>query len=140
MVRVGVVLGLGLAAITLVACQQTVKNLWVRTDGQTVKDNPALASQFEVDKVVCEGEMSKANLSGTQFCRGIIDCASQSVARSEAVMVVAKGCMAQRGYILVPETEAEAKSAEFRRAHEASQAMQAADAAAPAKPAPPRRR
>lgn len=104
------------AALALVGCAQQPKTVWIRTDGQTGFTNPALAQQFEVDKTICEGEMSKANMSGAQFCRGLVDCVGQSVARSEGMAVVGKGCMAQRGYISVLETEAEAKAAELRAA------------------------
>jgi hypothetical protein len=82
------------------------------TDGQTAKENPALASQFEIDKTVCEGDMQKANLSGTTFCQGV-GCVGASIDRGNAMQTVGKGCMAQRGYVQVPEEQAAAKSAEF---------------------------
>lgn len=98
------------AAAVLVGCATTPppQNLWVRTDGQSSRDIPALAQQFEVDQTICEGEMQKANLSGTQFCRGLADCIITGAARGNAMSVVGKGCMAQRGYLLMPEDQIEA--------------------------------
>lgn len=130
MVRWGV---LALAGVVLAGCAQQPKVVWLRTDGQLTRNNPALATQFEVDKTVCEGETQKANLSGAQFCRGFGDCLAQSIERNQGMATVARGCMAQRGYMLVPEAEAEAKAAELR-----VQASPPVAAAPP--PAPARRR
>lgn len=74
---------------------------WVRTDGQGIFNNPALNHQFTTDKTICEGEVQKANLSGTQLCRGATDCLIASMARDSSLSTVAKGCMAQKGYALV---------------------------------------
>jgi hypothetical protein len=38
--------------------------LWVRTDGQTIRDNPVFLQQAEMDKTICTGEQSKAALGG----------------------------------------------------------------------------
>jgi hypothetical protein len=96
------------------AVQPEVRMVNIRTDGQAIRGNPALIQQFEIDKAVCEGEMSKANLGGTQFCRGVIDCAVQGQQRGQGLQVVGKGCMAEKGYIQVPEPEMEARLAEIR--------------------------
>ncbi|WP_421725085.1 hypothetical protein [Bauldia sp.] len=63
------------------------RGIWVRTDGQSGRDNPALAQQFEADKASCSD-------------RGQVN----------------QLCMAHRGYVLVPESQAAAKAAEFRAA------------------------
>ena len=72
--------------------QQTASNqgIWLRTDGQSGRTNPALAQQFETDKASCmdQGQVNQL-------------------------------CMAHRGYILVPESQAEAKAAELRAAAQA---------------------
>lgn len=96
-------------ALVLMSCATTPRpqNLWVRTDGQSTRDTPALASQFEVDRTICEGEMQKANLSGAQYCRGLADCIVSGAARGDAMATVGKGCMAQHGYILMPEDQVE---------------------------------
>jgi hypothetical protein len=63
------------------------KVIWLRTDGQSGKNNPAIAQQFAADKAACGNGID-----------------------------VDRGCMAQRGYLLVPESQVEAKAAELRAA------------------------
>lgn len=61
--------------------------VWVRSDGQSGRTNPALAQQFEVDRAACmnAGEPDR-------------------------------NCMAMKGYVLVPASQAEARAAELRAA------------------------
>jgi hypothetical protein len=105
-----------IAVVCLVGCAPQVKQLWMRTDGQRITGNAALEQQVQIDKTICDGEMQKANLSGTQFCRGAIECGLADAQRAGSLTTVAKGCMAQKGYVMVPETEAEQKLAEFSAA------------------------
>lgn len=87
--------------------------VWVRTDGQSTKENPALMQQFELDKTICLGEAQKANLSaGTNYYGGFAGVAEQ-MRRNEATVSVAQGCMAQRGYALVEQDRALEVSASF---------------------------
>lgn len=102
--------------LTSCAVKPEVKMVNIRTDGQSIRGNPALTQQFEIDKAICEGEVSKANLGGTQLCRGIVDCAVQSEQRGQGLTVVGRGCMAQRGYIYVPEPEMDERLAALRAA------------------------
>jgi hypothetical protein len=104
-----------ITALSLLGCAAQPKQTFIRTDGQTSKVNPAVVQQFEIDKTVCEGETQKANLSGASYCSGVVGCAAEGASRGNAMQAVAKGCMAQRGYVLVLEEEAEARAAEFRR-------------------------
>ena len=66
--------------------------VWLRTDGQSGRDNPALANQFESDKAACTVP------SGIQ-----------------------RACMTQRGYILVPPEQAAATAAQLRAQNPAMQ-------------------
>ena len=59
--------------------------VWLRTDGQSGRDNPALAAQFESDKAAC-------TVSGG----------------------IQRACMTRRGYVLVPPEQAEATAAQLR--------------------------
>ena len=68
---------------------RTVQGVWVRADGQSGRDNPALAAQFAADKAAC-----------TQAGSPEPD----------------RACMDQRGYLLVPADQAAAKAAELRAA------------------------
>ncbi len=63
------------------------RGIWVRTDGQSGRDNPALQQQFATDQAFCSD-------------RGQVN----------------QLCMTQRGYILVPESQAAAKAAQLRAA------------------------
>jgi hypothetical protein len=73
---------------------RTIQGAWVRSDGQSGRDNPALAAQFAADKAAC-----------TQPGAAEPD----------------RACMDQRGYLLVPESQAAAKAAELRAAKAAVQ-------------------
>jgi hypothetical protein len=66
--------------------------VWVRTDGQSGKANPALADQFSKDREAC-GVSAQAD---------------------NAALLAARDCMAKRGYVLVPADQAEATAARFR--------------------------
>jgi hypothetical protein len=59
--------------------------VWLRTDGQSGRDNPALAAQFGADKAACtvQGGLQRA-------------------------------CMTRRGYVLVAPEQAEATAAQLR--------------------------
>jgi hypothetical protein len=66
--------------------------IWLRTDGQSGRENPALASQFESDKAACTVQ------GGIQ-----------------------RACMTQRGYVLVPQEQAAATAAQLRAQNPAMQ-------------------
>ena len=66
---------------------RVVEGIWLRTDGQSGRDNPAIAQQFEVDKAAC---MVGAEPDPT--------------------------CMQARGYLLVPAAQVEARAARLRAA------------------------
>jgi hypothetical protein len=104
------IVGILVAAAPLLACATAAPPadpfVWVRTDGQGFSDNPAFSQQWDTDRVICEGEMQKANLSGVSICRGAIDCIAASAARGESMSTVGRGCMAQRGWVLVHQSEA----------------------------------
>ena len=94
MLRIGRVL---LASATLAGCayelsQPQPKMVWLRLDGQRGAGNPVLTQQFET---ICLGKVQQEN------------------ERSQSVDAVAKACMAEKGYIQVPEDQAEAKSQEL---------------------------
>ena len=111
------ILLVALAAL-VVGCATQQKMTWVRTDGQSGRANPALAQQFEVDKTICTGETQKANMSATPNYNagGVIGAIQAGVERNNQNTDVAKGCMAQRGYMYVPADQAEATAASYRAA------------------------
>ena len=65
---------------------------WVRKDGQSGRANPALADQFAADRADC------------------VRAPGDNAALREA-----EACMANRGYALVPASQAAARAAQYRR-------------------------
>jgi hypothetical protein len=119
------------ACVALSACAQQPKMTWLRADGQRSLDNPAVKTQFELDSTACLGERNKAALSGVTFTGGGLAGLAAAADRSNAADTVARGCMAEKGYLLVPEEQAEAKRQELAMIAQ----QQKAQAAPP--PAPP---
>ncbi len=68
--------------------------VWVRTDGQSGRANPALADIFASDRSGC-GVSAQSN---------------------NQALRAAESCMRGRGYVLVPVSQAEATAAQFRAA------------------------
>jgi hypothetical protein len=75
--------------------------LWLRADGQHIRDNAVYAQQFEMDGTVCLGERSKANLSGVTFAGGGLSGIAAAQNRSVAADSVQRGCMAEKGSVSV---------------------------------------
>jgi len=65
---------------------------WVRKDGQSGRANPALADQFAADRADC------------------VRAPGDNAALREA-----EACMGNRGYALVPASQAAARAAQYRR-------------------------
>jgi len=115
-------LAIGCATI-LAGCastQQPETHLWVRTDGQLTKNNPALQQQSQIDKQVCNGEAIKARMAAghanyaneTSLSGAFVAGTLEGQKNSDAIEVF-KACMAGRGYALTPIEEVEAVSKSF---------------------------
>src|SRR6266508_6268252 len=87
--------------------------LWVRADGQRLAGDAVLLRQAEMDRTVCLGERQKATLSGVTVTRGGLAGVVAAQERADAADQVGAGCMAEKGYVLAREDEAEAKREEF---------------------------
>ena len=74
------------------ACVQDSKTIWVRADGKRGAADPALVRQFEADGKECT-QAGADHVNAT--------------------------CMSQRGYVLVPEEQAETKRLELAEAAKA---------------------
>jgi hypothetical protein len=89
----------GLACALLLAGCATAppqRMAWQRTDGKVFSNE-----QLQADTAFCDGEVSKAGLSDSARASrnyGIGD----AMFANESLKRVAVGCMAGRGYILVP--------------------------------------
>jgi hypothetical protein len=128
---------LALAALALalaVAGCAVTKGVFLLSDGRIPADDPALKVQLEKDVAICNGEAQKANLSASTPN-------VNTYGRFMAVAQVGRGCMAQKGYVLVRKEEVESKQKELQeataeKAHiEATAAARRATAAA-SKPKP----
>jgi hypothetical protein len=102
--------------LALAGCTQTAANKWVRTDGQSVFASTTLTQQFEIDRTICNGEIERARMAGPIVGGTMADRISAGIEQDRSAMIIARGCMAQRGYVLVPEAEVASKQAEFRQA------------------------
>jgi hypothetical protein len=120
--------------VALGGCAAAPKMVWVRVDGQTVRENPVLQTQAEIDGTSCLGERNKAALSGVSVASGGIAAAAAAADRSNAADTVARGCMAEKGYLLVKEEEADAKRAELGRVAELKKQQEAAALTPASKP------
>lgn len=116
--------------LALGGCATAPKMTYIRTDGQHIKGDAVREQQFQVDAAICNGEMQKANVSGVTFTGGGIAGAVAAANRSSAVGQVGQGCMAEKGYVIVPEEQAEAKLAEFAAIAEEKKQREAAEEAA----------
>jgi hypothetical protein len=116
----------------VVGCAQQPKTAWLRTDGRVAANDPVMSRQFEVDRTVCSGDTGKAGL--TALNPGTSDRYNGAVAVERGALSnnVMRGCMAEKGYMLVREDEVPAKAAEFAAASE-----QARREAAAKQPPPP---
>jgi hypothetical protein len=121
-----------LAAFTLAACAQQPKVVWLRADGQRARENPVLATQYELDSTACLGERNKAALSGVTVASGGFAAIAAAAERGAAADTVARGCMAEKGYLLVQEDQAEAKLAELAAVAAEKRRQEAAAANPPA--------
>lgn len=128
-----------LLALVLTGCASP--SVYLLADGRTPADDPVLNQQFEMDRTVCTGEMQKANVAGVTFTGGGIAGAMAAAERNNAVGQVGQGCMAEKGYVLVPKDQMAAKQQELAAiaAEKARRDAAAAAAAAPPPQAPTRK-
>jgi hypothetical protein len=108
--------------------------VWVRTDGQRIKEDPVLLQQAQMDLTMCQGELQKANLSGVTVHGGGLAGAAAAVQRAEAASQVGEGCMAQKGYARVPQDQADATRERFASVEAEKKRRESVSLAAAAKP------
>lgn len=101
--------------ISAAGCAIAPQMAVVRTDGQSIRENPKLQQALDIDRKVCEGETQKANLSGVTIGGGSVGALAAAIERQESARTVMIGCMAQRGYVLVPQEQAAAALESYRQ-------------------------
>jgi hypothetical protein len=109
--------------------------IYLRANGVPPASDVVLNQQFEMDRTICQGDMQKANVSGVTLASGGMVGVAAAANRNQAVSQVGQGCMAEKGYVLVKEGDAPAKSQELA-AIAAEKARREAAAAAEAAAAP----
>jgi hypothetical protein len=87
--------------------------VWLLADGRIPSQDPVLNQQLAMDKTICTGKMQAANVSGVTFTGGGLAGVAAAAQRDQAVGAVGVGCMAEKGYVLVPEDQVAQKSAEL---------------------------
>lgn len=103
------------------ACASTPPEqlVFIRTDGQTTAGNEALEQQGLIDRTICQGQTQQSAVGAPivyyQGVGGAIDAAIIQNQRQGALSEVAKGCMAQKGYIQVPVSQAPDMLASFQK-------------------------
>jgi hypothetical protein len=131
------ILGIVALGAALGGCATAPQMIWLRVDGQRPSDTPVNLTQYEVDSTACLGERGKANLSGVTFTGGGLAGIAAAQNRSNAADTVQRGCMAEKGYLLVPEDQAAQKQAELAAVTEQKRQQEAAATAPPPKPRKP---
>ena len=95
-----------------VTAQQGPTKIWVRADGK-----PVAQGQYQIDSTICIGETQKSAVGMPPiYYQGLAGAISASIIqdqREAALVQVAEGCMAQRGYlhVLAPPSKAPAHPA-----------------------------
>jgi hypothetical protein len=113
--------------------------LFICADGRAPGADPVLNQQFEMDRTICQGQMQKANVSGVTFTGGGVAGAVAAADRSNAVGQVGQGCMAEKGYVAVPQDQVAERQQELAAIAAENARREAAAAAPPPPEQPPRR-
>lgn len=112
-------------AATLAACSQTGIDqdmVWARADGQRSQGNPEYVREWELAIAVCDARVAALNVAAPAsssaptsiwqqpdpVARSMMDFGNaisdlgQAMERQQDLDVVYRGCMAERGYVLIP--------------------------------------
>jgi hypothetical protein len=83
-----------------------------------MSDDPTYGPKFDLDKAQCVGEVQKSATGAPiiyyQGLAGAIDAAIIQNQQQGAYVDIMKGCMAGKGYAMVPQSQAPAVSAGFK--------------------------
>ena len=81
--------------------------------------NPALAAQGDLDRTICFGEVQKvAGAADPIYYQGLAGAIGAAIVvdqKQKAYFDIYKGCMAQKGYVVVPIKQAPAVAEGFRK-------------------------
>lgn len=106
--------------LVLAGCQTTPEEqyIFVRTDGKRLADDPSFGPKFELDRTVCIGEVQRSAVGAPIiYYQGLAGAITASMIQNQqqaALVDILKGCMAGKGYMMVPMSQAPAVSAAFK--------------------------
>lgn len=107
-------------ALVLTACQTTSDEqyVFVRVDGKRLADDPSYSARFDIDKTICIGEVQRSAVGAPIiYYQGLAGAITASMVQNQqqaALVDVLKGCMAGKGYVLVPQSQATSVHAGFK--------------------------
>lgn len=111
---------LALGAVLLCGCvsrQPDVTYEWVRADGRDANTNSALFQQRRIDATICVGEMNKSKAEmPPAYSPNMFEQVGMEINQTRTLDAVVSGCMAEKGYLLVPADQVAATRAEFAKA------------------------
>lgn len=108
------------ALVVLSGCQTTPQDeyIWVRTDGHRMGDDPSYGQRFELDRTVCFGEVQRSAAGAPviyyQGLSGAITASMIQGQQQSAYLDIMKGCMAGKGYVFTPKSQAQAVSDSYK--------------------------
>lgn len=99
-----------LPAVCVSACQtgDTDPYVWVRADGKRMSSNSELHKKGQLDLAVCQGEAGKSS-AAMPVIVGQPNFYAMGIAsgqRDSALSAIVIGCMAQKGYLHLPQSKA----------------------------------
>lgn len=102
-----------IASVVALGGCQTVPDeqyIFVRVDGKRLADDPSYGPKFELDRTICIGEVQRSAVGAPIiYYQGLAGAITASMIQNQqqaALVDVLKGCMAGKGYVLVPQSQA----------------------------------
>ncbi len=96
--------------LVLAACQAVPDDpyVWVRADGKRMSSNPDLFKKRQLDLATCQGEAGKSSAAMPIVVAqpNVYAMGLASNQRHAALSAIVIGCMAQRGYLHLPQSQA----------------------------------
>ena len=95
--------------VSLTACQTVSEPyVWVRSDGKRMSGNIELLKRGQLDLAICNGEAGKSNAAMPVVVGqpNTYAMAITSGQRNTALSSIVVGCMAQKGYLYLPQSQA----------------------------------
>lgn len=95
---------IGLSAFSLIGCVTTRQQslVWVRADGQSISATSEIQKRYELDRAECVGDAAQSTAIVQPIFPSLYMIAAAQNQRRETASAVMQGCMAKKGYLLIP--------------------------------------